>query len=98
MVLSRDLATSGHFPSIDVLESISRVVNAVTDPAQRADATRLRRLLAALLGLALLAEGLDQADAALTLMPHIESFLRQGMDDVTALADTWQALHELVAS
>jgi len=38
------------------------------------------------------------ADAALTLMPHIESFLRQGMDDVTALADTWQALHELVAS
>ena len=105
VVLSRDLATSGHFPSIDVLESISRVVNAVTDPAQRADATRLRRLLAAYRSVRELVEigayvsGADaDADAALTLMPHIESFLRQGMDDVTALADTWQALHELVAS
>jgi flagellum-specific ATP synthase len=105
VVLSRDLATSGHFPSIDVLESISRVANAVTDPAQRADATRLRRLLAAYRSVRELVEigayvaGADaDADAALTLMPHIESFLRQGMDDVTALADTWQALHELVAS
>ena len=38
---------SGHFPSIDVLESISRVTSAVTTPEQRADATRLRRLMAA---------------------------------------------------
>ena len=30
VVLSRRLATAGHFPSIDVLESISRVTNAVT--------------------------------------------------------------------
>src|SRR5690606_1752707 len=43
VVLSRRLATSGHFPSIDVLESISRVTSAVTTPAQREDATALRR-------------------------------------------------------
>ena len=47
VVLSRRLATAGHFPSIDVLESISRVTTAVTTADQRADATRLRRLLAA---------------------------------------------------
>src|SRR5690606_11050694 len=47
VVLSRRLATSGHFPSIDVLESISRVNSAVTTREQRADSTRLRRLLAA---------------------------------------------------
>jgi flagellar export protein FliJ len=46
VVLSRDLATAGHFPSIDVLESISRVASAVTGPGQREDAQRLRRLLA----------------------------------------------------
>ena len=31
-------------------------------------------------------------------MPRIEAFLRQDMDDVDPAADTWQALHELVAS
>ena len=38
IVLSRRLATSGHFPSIDVLESLSRVVTAITTPEQRGDA------------------------------------------------------------
>src|SRR5690606_12948536 len=47
IVLSRKLATAGHFPTIDVLESISRVGPAVTTAEQRADATELRRLLAA---------------------------------------------------
>ena len=47
VVLSRRLATSGHFPSIDVLESISRLTSAVTTPAQRGAATALRRMLAA---------------------------------------------------
>src|SRR5206468_3432989 len=47
VVLSRDLATAGHFPSIDVLESVSRTTAAVTTPGQRADATALRRMLAA---------------------------------------------------
>src|SRR5439155_27261706 len=46
IVLSRRLATAGHFPSIDVLESISRVAPAITDPAQRAVAIEFRRLLA----------------------------------------------------
>src|SRR3546814_17884401 len=46
-VLARRLATSGHFPSIDFLESISRVTSAVTSPEQRGDATALRRMLAA---------------------------------------------------
>ncbi|MGN6612435.1 MAG: FliI/YscN family ATPase, partial [Angustibacter sp.] len=39
ITLSRRLATAGHFPSIDVLESVSRVVGAVTTPEQRAAAT-----------------------------------------------------------
>ncbi|MGZ4451060.1 MAG: FliI/YscN family ATPase [Nocardioides sp.] len=104
VVLSRELATSGHFPSIDVLESISRVGNAVTGPEQRADATRLRRLLAAHRGVRELVEigayvaGTDRdADDALALMPRIDGFLRQDMDDATAAATTWTALRELVA-
>jgi flagellum-specific ATP synthase len=103
VVLSRDLATSGHFPSIDVLESISRVASAIVEPGGRQDAQRLRRLLAAhrsvreLVEIGAYVAGTDpDADQALALMPRIDGFLRQDMDDVTDAADTWSALHELV--
>ncbi|GAA1137726.1 FliI/YscN family ATPase [Nocardioides aquiterrae] len=103
VVLSRDLATSGHFPSIDVLESISRVATAVTGPDRRADATRLRRLLAAYRSVKELVEigayvsGSDaDADDALALMPHIDAFLRQDLEDTSQVEATWAALRELV--
>ena len=105
IVLSRRLATSGHFPSIDVLESISRVNQAVTTPEHREDAARLRRLLAAhrdvrdLVEIGAYVPGADaDADAALARMPQIEAFLRQALDDLTTTDDTRRRLHELVAS
>lgn len=105
VVLSRRLATSGHFPSIDVLESISRVASAVTTPEQRADATLLRQMLAAhrdvreLVEIGAYVSGADpMADAALARMPRIEAFLRQSMEDATPTAGTWQLLRELVAA
>jgi flagellum-specific ATP synthase len=104
VVLTRRLATAGHFPSIDVLESISRVTNAVTSTDQRASATRLRRLLAAhrdvkeLVEIGAYAPGSDpDADAALALMPQINDFLRQDVDAPWELDRTWGALQELVA-
>jgi flagellum-specific ATP synthase len=105
VVLSRRLATSGHFPSIDVLESISRVAPAVTDATQMADATTLRRLLAAhrevreLVEIGAYAQGSDpDADLALGLMPRINDFLRQAVDAPTPTADTWAALHQIVST
>ena len=104
VVLTRRLATAGHFPSIDVLESISRVTSAVTTPEQRASATRLRRLLAAyrdvreLVEIGAYAPGSDaDADAALALMPQINDFLRQDLEATSPLAPTWAALEELVS-
>jgi flagellum-specific ATP synthase len=104
VVLTRRLATAGHFPSIDVLESISRVTNAVTTPEQRAVAVRLRQLLAAhrdvkeLVEIGAYATGSDpDADAALELMPRINEFLRQSLDAPSDLAQTWQDLQGLVA-
>ena len=104
VVLSRRLATSGHFPSVDVLESVSRVSTAVTTPEQQAAATALRRMLAAhrdvreLVEIGAYASGSEpDADRALALMPKIDGFLRQGVDAPTPVADTWQMLQELVA-
>ena len=103
IVLSRRLATAGHFPSIDVLESISRVSQAVTLPQQREDAVRLRRMMAAhrdvreLVEIGAYVSGSDaDADAALARMPLIDGFLRQSLDDLTPLDDTRRRLHELV--
>jgi flagellum-specific ATP synthase len=104
VVLSRRLATAGHFPSIDVLESISRVNSAVTTPEQRRAANALRRMLAAhrdvkeLVEIGAYAAGSDpNADAALRLMPRIDDFLRQEVDAPTPVSDTWRAIQELVA-
>jgi flagellum-specific ATP synthase len=105
VVLSRRLATSGHFPSIDVLESISRVGPAITDAGQRADATTLRRLLAAhrdvreLVEIGAYAHGSDpDADLALALLPRINNFLRQPVDSPTPVAETWAALNRIVST
>lgn len=104
VVLSRRLATSGHFPSIDVLESISRVTSAVTEPGQQADARRLRRMLAAhrdvreLIEIGAYVRGADaDADLAVARMPEITAFLQQAMDDTTPPDRTWTLLHELVS-
>lgn len=104
VVLSRELATAGHFPAIDVLESISRVHRAVTTLDQQADATRLRRMLAAhrsvkeLVEIGAYVAGADEnADAALARLPRIEAFLQQGMDELTPVSETWDRLAGLVA-
>jgi flagellum-specific ATP synthase len=103
VVLSRRLATSGHYPSIDVLESLSRVASVVTDRQQQADAATLRRLLAAhrevreLVEIGAYAAGSSpDADRALALMPRIDALLRQAVDEPTPAARTWQQLHDLV--
>jgi flagellum-specific ATP synthase len=105
VVLTRELATAGHFPAVDVLESISRLTSAVTTAEQQADARLLRRMLAAhrsvkeLVEIGAYVTGADPyADAALARRDRIEEFLRQEMDDVTPTAETWRRLHELVAA
>ncbi|HEX8973744.1 FliI/YscN family ATPase [Oryzihumus sp.] len=105
VVLDRRLATSGHFPSIDVLESISRSVNAITSRDQRADATALRRLLAArrdakdLVEIGAYVAGSNPlVDRALRQADAIDGFLRQDVEDVTGLPDAWAALHQLAVS
>ena len=105
VVLDRRLATSGHFPSIDVLESVSRSVNAITTREQRADATRLRQLLAArrdakdLVEIGAYVTGSNPlVDRALRQADTIDAFLRQDVEESTDVTAGWAALHELVAA
>jgi flagellum-specific ATP synthase len=99
IVLDRRLATAGHFPSIDVLESVSRVVNAVTTPEQQQLARRTRQLLAARRDVkelveigAYVAGSNPLADQALALWPALEAFLQQEMVERSSAERTWAGL------
>ena len=103
VVLDRKLATAGHFPSIDALGSISRVASRVTSREQRADATELRRVMAARRSVqdlvdvgAYVAGSNPLVDAALASSREIDAFLQQGVDEAAPAADSWARLHELV--
>ncbi|MFA7324604.1 MAG: FliI/YscN family ATPase [Candidatus Nanopelagicales bacterium] len=103
IVLDRDLAHANHYPAIDVLGSISRVAPAVTDAEQRDAISKVRRIMSAyreakvLIDVgAYVAGANDDVDTARALMPEINAFLRQAVEDPSDLDDTWQQLFTLV--
>jgi ATP synthase in type III secretion protein N len=104
IVLSRDLARSGHYPAIDVLASTSRVFERVAGPAQRQCAMRLRALMAKhaeirfLLQVGEYRAGSDElADQAIERWPALQTFLRQRPDEATPLVQTLARLAEVVS-
>ena len=104
VVLSRRLATAGHFPSIDVLESISRVERAVLTPDRLTLAAVARRLLAAfrdareLIEVGAYAAGSDpDVDVAIALRPQLDAFLRQRPDEVVDDDAAWAHLGAVLA-
>src|SRR5512146_621752 len=88
IVLSRHLANSKHFPAIDVLQSVSRVREAVVSREHREAADMLLRLQAAyashedLIAVGAYRAGVDPlVDAAIAMRPQIEAFLCQAAGD-----------------
>jgi len=104
IVLSRRLATSGHFPSIDVLESVSRVAPRVMTRQQLAQANELRSLMAAyrdakdLVEIGAYSKGANPlVDRALQLKPATDLFLRQDASAVAPISESMAALAMLTA-
>jgi flagellum-specific ATP synthase len=105
ITLDRRLATAGHFPSVQALDSISRVANKITTPQQRSDATELRRMMAAyrevreLVEIGAYVTGTNpEADRATEVWPQITAFLRQDLDERITAEDAWNALRGLIAA
>jgi flagellum-specific ATP synthase len=103
VVLARDLANQGHYPSIDVLGSISRVMGDVADQEQMAARARFVSLLAAyrkaedLINIGAYVSGSNlQIDEAIRKMPEINAFLRQEVDERVTFADASRRLKALV--
>jgi flagellum-specific ATP synthase len=99
IVLDRKLASAVHFPSIDVLASISRVAEAVMTADQKAVAREARRLLDAradvkeLVQIGAYVRGTNPlADRALALWPALEAFLQQDLADISPVDQSWATL------
>ena len=102
VVLSRELAARGHWPAIDVLASLSRLMTAVAEAPHRAAAARLREWLAAherhrdLIVLGAYEGGSDAAtDAALARWDALMAFLRQTTEEAAPFAETRRRLLDL---
>ncbi len=91
VVLTRDLAHRGHYPAVDVLQSVSRLAGEVTTPEVGAAARALRSMLAAhrdkedLISIGAYRVGTDpMVDATLERRDRIDAFLRQDLGDLSA--------------
>jgi type III secretion protein N (ATPase) len=94
IVLSPSLATSGHYPAIDVLASRSRLMDVVTDREQRAAAAKIREILHFYNEIEFLVQvgeykaGSDpRSDAALAGIEGVRTFLRQDLAEQTSWED-----------
>jgi flagellum-specific ATP synthase len=104
IVLARRLASAGHYPAVDVLESISRVMPAVTTEEHRRAAHRLVDMMATyreaedLINIGAYVKGSNpRIDEALRNWDRIRSFLRQKADESTAFDASIEQLIAMMA-
>jgi FliI/YscN family ATPase len=103
MWLSRDLAVRNHYPALDVLGSISRLMIDVATPEHLEGAARVKTLLAAhkgaedLINVGMYVKGTNpEVDQAVQAHPAIQKFLKQGIAERPSLEESRRALLELV--
>lgn len=104
-VLTRALAEKGHFPAIDVSQSVSRLFNEVTDKAHQAAARKIRQILATyaevadLIRIGAYNEGASpQVDRAVRLLPAIEALQRQPTGEFGDFESTRNGMQKIADS
>ncbi len=102
IVLSRELADSGHYPAIDVEKSISRVMPMVTSEEHMMMARTVKQCYSLyqqnrdLITIGAYQKGADpRLDQAIAIRPKLEQFLQQKMKEVVSYSDCLQALHQV---
>jgi flagellum-specific ATP synthase len=100
--LSRDLAVQNHYPAIDVLKSVSRVMDDIVDVEHRENANRLRAILATyrkaedLINIGAYAPGSNPAiDNAIEMIESVTAYMRQGIEEAATFERSVEQLFEL---
>ncbi len=101
-VLSRRLANRNHYPAVEVLESVSRLLVDIADQEHLENIRKLKSLMAAykesedLINIGAYVRGSDKTvDEAIAKMAEINEFLQQGIDEKTVFEDDLQTIEEL---
>lgn len=99
IVLSRDLAQKNHYPAIDILNSVSRLMPIISSDSQKENASNLRNMLAIykesedLINIGAYARGANRKlDKAVDLNPHIIKFLKQRINESSGFEETVREL------
>jgi len=102
VVLSRSMAAGGWYPPVNVLDSLSRLMPAVTAPEHRARASMVRRLLATharsedLVRIGAYKAGADEElDRAIRAMPLLREFLEQRSDECVTMQESIAQLNAM---
>lgn len=105
IVLTRELAHEGHYPAIDIMQSVSRLASALLadDDLRAQDSARksmaVFRRYREMIEMGLYKRGSHpEVDAAQDAVARIDEFLKQSTGESVALDDTRRALRELVAA
>lgn len=104
IVLSRKLAQQNHYPAVDVLASVSRVMPDITSGEHRQAAGRLRRLLAAyrdnedLITIGAYVAGANpEVDEAISMRGPVNALLRQKVEEPAAFDETVQRIQQIAS-
>ncbi len=102
LILDRSIAEQGRFPAIDILKSISRVMNQIASPEHKDAANTLRKWLAKyeenkeLIQIGAYKKGASrEIDEAIQEYPQIIDFLKQGIDENYTQEETIHLLQSL---
>jgi flagellum-specific ATP synthase len=103
IMLSRQLADSGHYPAIDIESSVSRAMTALIDDRHLERVRHFKQLYSRyqrsrdLISVGAYAAGSDPLlDQAIRLYPDMERFLQQGMAEQSPHAQSVAGLHQLL--
>ena len=102
--LSRKVAEMNHYPAIDVLGSISRLMSAIATPEHKEAAAKMRRTMALyrenkdLIDVGMYVAGSNpRLDTAIQLMPQINAFLQQRVTDTVSMQTTINTLIDMMS-
>ena len=101
--LSRKVAESNHYPAIDVLGSISRLMASIATPEHKEAAAKMRALMSLyrenkdLIDVGMYVPGTNpKLDIAIQMMPQINAFLQQRTSDTVSMDTTVQTLVDMM--
>ena len=102
IILSREIASQNHYPPIDVLNSISRVMNNIVDSDHKRASSKIRDILSSyktaedLINIGAYTRGTNKkVELAIKYKDKLNEFLQQGIEDKFLYEDTIKCMHDI---